>query len=63
MGFPGKFESTNLSRDNLSREIGRTPDSLVKSLPDKNPRGSIRDGNPCGLVRSVAPTAMTAMNP
>ena len=22
--FPAKFESTNLSRDNLSREIGRT---------------------------------------
>ena len=22
-GFPGKFESTNLSRDNLSRETGR----------------------------------------
>ena len=21
-GFPGKFESTNLSRDNVSREIG-----------------------------------------
>ena len=28
--FLGKFESTNLSRDNLSREIGRTtPDLLV----------------------------------
>ena len=24
-GFPGKFESSNLSRDNLSREIGRSP--------------------------------------
>ena len=23
-GFPGKFESSNLSRDNVSREIGRT---------------------------------------
>ena len=22
-GFPGKFESSNLSRDNVSREIGR----------------------------------------
>ena len=26
-GFPGKFESSNVSRDNVSREIGRTPDS------------------------------------
>ena len=24
-GFPGKFESSNLSRDNLSTEIGRSP--------------------------------------
>ena len=24
-GVPGKFESTNLSRNNLSREIGLTP--------------------------------------
>ena len=23
-GFPGKFESSNVSRDNVSREIGRT---------------------------------------
>ena len=23
-GFPGKFESSNVSRDNISREIGRT---------------------------------------
>ena len=23
-GFPGKFESSNLIRDNVSREIGRT---------------------------------------
>ena len=26
MGFPGKFESSNLSRDNVSREIGRIRD-------------------------------------
>ena len=25
MEFPGDFESTNLSRDDLSREIGRKP--------------------------------------
>ena len=25
-GFPGKFESSDLSRENLSREIGPTPD-------------------------------------
>ena len=25
MKFPGKFATSNLSRDNLSREIGRTP--------------------------------------
>ena len=24
-GFPGKFESSNVSRDSVSREIGRTP--------------------------------------
>ena len=23
-GFPGRFESSNISRDNVSREIGRT---------------------------------------
>ena len=27
-GFPGTFESTNLSRDSLSREIGRKTDFI-----------------------------------
>ena len=32
-GFPGKSESSNLSRDNVSREIGRTLlTSLVQSI-------------------------------
>ena len=31
-GLPGNFESTNLSRDNLSREIGRTSHKLPQSL-------------------------------
>ena len=29
---PAKFESSNLSRDNLSTEIGRTPFSLAPSI-------------------------------
>ena len=29
MGFPGKFESINVSRGNVSREIGRTPSCMV----------------------------------
>ena len=28
-GFPGKFESSNVSRDNVSREIGRSTASFV----------------------------------
>ena len=31
-GFPGKFESINLSRDNLSREVGRNWGFLTVGL-------------------------------
>ena len=31
-GFPRNCESTNLSRDNLSREIGRTDSARESSL-------------------------------
>ena len=30
-GFPRKFESSNVGRDNVSREIGRKPRSLAAS--------------------------------
>ena len=30
-GFTGKFESSNVSRDNLSREIGRTGEADLKA--------------------------------
>ena len=29
--FPGKFESSNLSRDNLSREIGRMHMNMLRA--------------------------------
>ena len=36
-GFPGKFETSNLSRDNVSREIVRTPffKALQFDIPEK----------------------------
>ena len=41
-GFPGKFESSNLSRENVSREIGRTKIcntvALVVCSPEAGPR-------------------------
>ena len=30
MEFAGKFESSNVSRDNISREIGRSGDDVVR---------------------------------
>ena len=32
MGFPGKLESSNVSRDNVSREIGRNPNGRLKTI-------------------------------
>ena len=34
-GFPGKLESINLGRYNLSREVGRTPSSHTKNSQSK----------------------------
>ena len=34
-GFPGKFEASNLSRDNVSREIGRN--ALIANCNDRRP--------------------------
>ena len=31
-GFPGRFESSSVSRDNVSREIGRIPRPMYTSL-------------------------------
>ena len=33
-GFPGKFKSSNVSRDNVSREIGRTGDGKPHGRPE-----------------------------
>ena len=30
-GFPGKLDSSNVSRDNVSREIGRTPEGTKRA--------------------------------
>ena len=45
--FPGKFESSNLSRDNLIREIGRTP------LPTPSPSLHQRLAAPAVRLRPV----------
>ena len=36
--IPGKFESSNVSRDNVSREIGRTPMPVM--IAEHAPGGS-----------------------
>ena len=45
--FPGKVESRNLSRDSLSREIGRTSDGRRRrsrgETASRSPRSSCRD--------------------
>ena len=41
-GFPGKFESSNVSRDNISREIGRSG-----SVPTRRPSRLALGGTTC----------------
>ena len=55
-GFPGKVVSTNLSRDNLSREIGRRcfPSGLEFKMDMASGRnmavGSPKDTQPCPFL-------------
>ena len=49
MEFPGKFESTNLSRDNLSREVGRSPPDPITSCKSKSQQFEAR-GSGRGIV-------------
>ena len=50
--FPGKFESSNISRDNVSREIGRTTTTTTTNHDDNsNNNDSNDDSREIGRTR------------
>ena len=59
--MPGKFESSNLSRDDLSREIGRRYLRVVQRLSSQaQPLPLVGDASQCQFALAVGQVVLAA---